>query len=107
MHACRALWRHPGFTGGTILVLAIGIGLTTAAFAIVDAVLLKPLPYPNADRLVTVMEASPARRQRVSLVAPARLADWGQRAHTIEAVSGSYTENVTDTSGGEPERLEG
>src|SRR4029078_2327641 len=70
------------------------------------AVLLKPLPYPAADRLVSVMEASPTARQRISLVAPARLVDWNRATTAFDGISGSYSENVTDTSGAEPERLE-
>ena len=81
--------------------------MTAAAFAVVDAVLLKPLPYPSAGQLVTVMEASPASSQRVSLVAPARMIDWNRSSSTFEVISGSYSESVTDTSGSEPERLEG
>ena len=105
--ALRALIRRPAFSLTTVLTLAFGIAITAAAFAIVDAVLLKPLPYPDADRLVTVMEASPAARQRVSLVAPARLVDWNRASKAFLVISGSYSENVTDTSGSEPERLEG
>ncbi len=71
----------------------------------VDAVLLKPLPFPHADRLVSVMEASPAKNQKESLIAPARLADWGRRNRTFEGIAGSYSDSLTDTSGSEPERL--
>ena len=76
-------------------------------FSIVDRVLVRPLPFPDADQLVSVYEASPSRRERTSLVAPARLADWNRLNQTFEAISGSYSESVTDTSGAEPERLEG
>jgi predicted permease len=53
------------------------------------------------------MEASPGRRERTSLIAPARVADWARMSRTFAAISGSYAENVTDASGAEPERLEG
>ncbi len=105
--ALRSLIRRPAFSIATVLTLAFGIAITAAAFAVVDAVLLKPLPYPSADRLVTVMEASPAARQRVSLVAPAHLIDWNRSTSAFEVISGSYAESVTDTSGAEPERLAG
>jgi predicted permease len=105
--ALRSLVRRPAFSAATILTLAFGIAITAAAFAVLDAVLLKPLPYPSADRLVSVMEASPAARQQVSLVAPARLIDWNGSTLAFDVISGSYAENVTDTSGAEPERLEG
>jgi putative ABC transport system permease protein len=105
--ACRSLARRPSFTITAVLTLAFGVSTTTAMFSVVDAVLLKPLPFPNADRLVTVMESNPARTQSISLVAPGRLLDWDHANRTFEALSGSYAENVTDTSDVEPQRLQG
>src|SRR5262249_20331823 len=78
-----------------------------ALFSIVDGVLLRPLPFPDGDQLVSVYEASPSRQDRTSLVAPVRLDDWTRLSRTFEGFSASYAENVTDTSGVEPERLEG
>ena len=105
--AVRALVRRPVFTLAVVLTMTAGIGVTTALFSIVDRVLLRPLPFPDGDQLVSVYEASPSRRERLSLVAPARLADWNRLNRTFDAISGSYSESVTDTSGAEPERLEG
>jgi predicted permease len=105
--AWRALVRRRTFTLTTVLTLAVGIGLTTATYSIVNGVLLRSLPFPDAVQLVAVSEASPGRRERASLVAPARLIDWDRRNRTFAALSGSYAESVTDTSGAEPERLEG
>lgn len=105
-HAWRSLRRRPAFLATATLTLALGVGTTTAVFSLVDTVLVKPLPYPDADRLVTVYESSPAARERTSLVAPGRLEDWQQRTRAFVAISGSYGESVTDTSGADPERLE-
>src|SRR5690242_20267313 len=105
--AARSLLRRPGFTAAAILTLALGIGATTALFSVVDTVLLKPLPFPDAGQLVFVLETNTAKQQNASLAAPARLADWSRDSRTFEAISGSYAENVTDTSGAEPERLAG
>lgn len=105
--AARALLRRPTFTSTVILTLALGIGITTAAFTLVDGVLLRSLPFPDAGQLVTVFEANPSQKARVSLIAPVRLDDWNRLDHAFVALSGSYTENVTDTSGQEPERLAG
>ena len=105
--AVRALRRRPAFAAAAILTLAFGIACTTTLFSVVDTVLLKALPYPGADRLVAVWEASPASHQRTSLIAPARLDDWRRMNRTFDALSGSYSENVTDTSPAEPERLSG
>ncbi len=105
--AWRALRRRPVFTSAAFLTMAAGIAVTTAAFSIVDRVLIRPLPFPDGNQLVSVYEASPSSKQRTSLVAPARLVDWNRLNRTFDAISGSYSENVTDTSGAEPERLQG
>src|SRR5271154_5284524 len=104
---CRSLIRRPAFAAATILILALGIGATTPLFSLIDAVLWKPLPYPEPDRLVSVMEANPAKNQNTSLVAPARIEDWNRLSQSLQGISGAYSENVTDTSGSEPERLAG
>jgi len=104
--AGRSLVRRPGYALTAILMLVLGIGATTALFSVVDTVLLKPLPYPNSDRLVTLLEASPLMSKKESLIAPTRLEDWNRMNRTFESIAGLYSENVTDTSGGEPERLE-
>ena len=106
-HAWRSLRRRPAFFTAAVLTLGLGAALTTAVYSVIDAVLIRPLPYPDADRLVTVFEASPAARDRTSLVAPARLEDWNRMSRAFVALSGEYSENVTDTSGDEPERLAG
>jgi putative ABC transport system permease protein len=105
--ALRTTARRPAFAIAVALILALGIGANTAVFSMVDAVLLKPLPYPHPDRLVSVYEASAAKNQRDSLIAPVRLEDWNRMTRAFEAIAGTYAENVTDTSTPEPERLAG
>src|SRR6185369_7396167 len=68
--AWRSLSRRPAFFAASVLTLAFGAGITTAVFSLVDTVLIKPLPYPDANALVTVYEQSPSARERRSLVAP-------------------------------------
>lgn len=105
--AWRSLWRRRTFFAAAVVTLGLGGGVATAVFSLVDTVLVKDLPYPDSDRLVTVYESSPSAREKTSLVAPGRLEDWNRLNRTFVAISGSYSENVTDTSTAEPERLEG
>lgn len=105
--ALHSLLRRPAFALTAVLTLAFGIGTTTAFFSVVDAVLIRPLPYPQSGRLVAVYEASPSTNQAASLIAPVRLDEWNRASQTFVSLSGSYAESVTDTSVAEPERLEG
>ena len=68
--ALRALVRRPGYSLTAISMLVLGIGATTALFSVVNTVLLKQLPYPNAVRLVSLLEASPSKNKKDSLIAP-------------------------------------
>jgi putative ABC transport system permease protein len=105
--ACRSLTRRPTFAAAAVLTLALGTGTTTALFSLVDTVLIRSLPYPNGDRLVTVFEANSSKHEQTSLIAPVRLEDWNRLNQTFDGLSGAYSENVTDTSGPDPERLSG
>ena len=75
-HASRTLRRDLGFTMGVFTLLALGIGANVAMFSIVDAVLLEPLAYPDADRLVVVRELLPARDDRPRAVNPLHYLEW-------------------------------
>src|SRR5437588_274103 len=81
--AWRSLARRPVFVAVVVGILTLGIGMNTALFSVVDAVLLRPLPYSNPDRVVKVMEASPSKDEPVSLIAPARLAGRSDRWRAV------------------------
>ena len=85
-YALRALRRSPGFAASAILALALGIGANTAVFSVVYAVLLKPLPFEEPDRLVRLSEVDPAGvdTDRVSL---GTFVDWRARSRTLEGVA--------------------
>src|SRR5687768_12082244 len=84
--ATRTLWRQPSFAAAAILTLALGIGVNGAIFALVDAALLRPLPFQNPERLVKVWERTASSAQE--RVAPSNLADWTQRSRAFAAIGG-------------------
>jgi putative ABC transport system permease protein len=96
----RTLRAKPAFAFTVIGTLALGIGANTAVFSAIDAVLLRPLPYPNSNRLVVLHELRPKQKDPETPVAPVRLEDWNRLNHTFQAISGYYTEDTTDVTGG-------
>ncbi len=100
----RQLAKSPGFTLSAILMLGLGIGANTAVFSVVDAVLLRPLPYPGADRLVSVWEVIQPQGTRIA-VAPANYVDYVKRARGFSSVTTFETGGRNFTGHGTPERL--
>jgi putative ABC transport system permease protein len=90
-YAARVLRRAPGFTAAAVLTLALGIGANSAMFALVDATLLRPLPFPQPDRLVKMWEQSAASPR--GGVSPLNLADWNTRNQSFQVIGG-YVPNV-------------
>jgi putative ABC transport system permease protein len=90
-HAGRVLRKQPGFATAAVVTLALGIGANSAMFALVDATLLNPLPFPNPERLVKLWERTDATAR--SPVSPLNLLDWQQRSRSFEIVAG-YIPNV-------------
>ncbi len=86
-YALRTLRRSPGFAASAILALALGIGANTAVFSVVYAVLLKPLPYDQPDRLVRLYERNPAHGIERGDVSPGTFVDWRARSRTLAAVA--------------------
>ncbi|MFN2596640.1 MAG: ABC transporter permease, partial [Pyrinomonadaceae bacterium] len=101
----RLMLKRPGFTAAVVLTLALGIGANTAIFSVVNAVLLRPLPYGEPDRLLTVWETMPGNDRRY--VAPGNFADWRAQAQSFAQLA-AYADAGFNLSGdGEPERLTG
>jgi predicted permease len=107
-YGLRMLERNPGFTVVAILTLAIGIGGTTAIFSFVNAVLLRPLPYPESERLALVAPASPdGSPSNVTAVTPGDFLDWQAQSSTFERMAAFSGATFSLTGAGEPERLSG
>lgn len=87
-YAVRVLRRTPLFTATALLTLAIGIGATTAIFSVVNAVLLRDLPYPNADRVMRVFNAYEQDGLEAAAVSPEEFADIRSQSQTFEAMAG-------------------
>ncbi len=122
-YAIRLLLKSPGFSLVAILTLALGIGVNSAIFSIVDAVMLRPLPYPESDKLVSLWEQkvregpnntntsgqsiggrSSADRMTV---APANLADYQKQRDSFTGLAGTEVTGMNLTEAGSPERLWG
>ncbi len=103
--AVRFLRHSPSFSLAVILTLALGIGANSAVFSAIDAVVLRPLPYPNGDQLVEINQHDTRNRDANRFVAPVRLEDWNRINSTFSAISGYYTDDLSEISGPLPEKL--
>jgi putative ABC transport system permease protein len=99
-HAFRALFRRPAFTVVAIATLVLGIGANSAIFSIIDGVLLRPLPYHEPARLVTLNERN--SRGGSSRVSHPNFIDWRQRATSVEAMAAYACDTATVLGGREP-----
>lgn len=102
-HAARGLWRSPGFSLAVILTLALGIGLNTAVFSVVDQLLLRPLPYPDGDQLVVVEESIGLNPH--ADVSPANWLDWQRDSRTFQGFAAWLPVQFTLAGAGEPRRV--
>ena len=102
--ALRGLRKQPVLTGVAILTLALGIGVNTAMFSVINTVLLRPLPYPNPDRLVWMNESGDEVANR--MVSYPNFVDWRARNQTFEAMSTYRTWALTLTGVDQPTHLD-
>lgn len=107
--AVRSVIRRPGFAIVAILTLALGIGGNAAIFSVIDAVLLRPLPYPEADRLMMVWEFSAEIQQRFGLdrlpSSPADYTDFRTRNRSFSSLASMRADRVNLTGAGDPVRV--
>ncbi len=104
--AWRSLRKHPGFACVALLTLAIGIGSATAIFSVLNAVVLRPLPYKDPDRLVIIRDSFVPKLPEFS-VAPGRFLEWQARTRAFDGVACSENVTLNLTGSGDPERLRG
>ena len=104
-YALRVLAKQPAFTLIAVLTLALGIGANTAIFSVINAVLLRPLPYPNADRIMVVNEST-GPGQDFSVALPDYF-DWQKEATSFEHLACTHKEsrNLSGVPGRDPERV--
>ncbi|HEX8139230.1 MAG TPA: ABC transporter permease [Pyrinomonadaceae bacterium] len=100
----RMLRKHPGFTLVAILTLALGIGANTAIFSVVNSVLLRPLQYPNAARIVAIQELN-EKGSRVQ-VTPANFLDWRAQSTVFEHLAAIFARTANLSTGEDAERID-
>src|ERR1022692_1911799 len=102
----RLLWRSRGFTVAAVLALALGIGATTAIFSVLDRVVLRPLPYPEAERLTMVWEVNDAQGLAHEPISPVNFIDYRGLSHVFEDAAAWWYPQLTLTeTGREPLRV--
>jgi putative ABC transport system permease protein len=104
-YGLRSLTREPGFTLVVVLTLALGIGANVTIFTAIDAVLLRPLPYPEQGRLVELTQRDVRQGPQRDAVAPANFLDWRERSSDVLALAAAepYSRTLTTSEG--PERI--
>src|SRR5512145_1096343 len=104
-YGIRGLLKRPGFTFVVVITLALGIGANAAVFSVINAVLLRPLPYRDVDRVVTLWQ----NNQKVGVprydVSPANFVDWSEQSKAFEAIAGIEPFGFSLIGDGEPERF--
>ncbi len=103
----RSLRRTPAFAATVVVVAALGVGATTAAFSIVDHVLIRPLPFPEADRIVQLWQNQTGRGYTRVELSPANYRDWKRLSTSFEGMAALRPLSTNLVGEGDPERLEG
>lgn len=105
-YAARMLWNRPGFTAVAIITLSLGIGANTAIFSVVDAVLLRPLPFPNPEKIAFVRDDLTARQAENVGLSVDELKDLQERSGVFEQLSAVWPVDANLTGSDRPERIE-
>ncbi len=106
-YGLRMLSKRPVFTGVAVITLALGIGANTTTFSTVNAMLLRPFPFPKLDRMVTVWETAPKQGDDHLSPAPANFRDWIEQSKQIDQLSAARSWDANLTGGSVAEHVEG
>ncbi len=106
-HGIRTLFKHPGFVITITLILALGIGANSTIFSVVNAILIRPLPYEAPDRIVMIWETNQSKSVKRSIVSPADFLDWREQNHVFDHLAAFRFWYYTVTGAGDPERYQG
>jgi putative ABC transport system permease protein len=106
-YGARMLMKQPGFTLTAALMLALGIGANTAIFSLINTVLLRPLPFPQAERIMTIWAEAPADGIARQSVAPGNYSDLKTQQTVFDKIAALTRSEMNLTGDGEPEKLEG
>jgi putative ABC transport system permease protein len=102
-YGIRMLLRRPGFAAIAVLTLALGIGANTAIFSVINGVLLRPLPYKDVDRLLTIWETDRKTGKKEDGVSPANFLDWREQNQSFDQMAIVEPYSFRLTGSGEPE----
>src|ERR1043165_9215338 len=104
--ALRGLLKHPGFTAIAVIILALGIAATTAIFSVVNGVLLRPMSFPEPDRLIVINELNPPQGPEPFELSYLNWLDLRQQSKSFEDIAGlAFSSNIVKTQG-EPTRVQ-
>jgi putative ABC transport system permease protein len=103
-YGARVLAKHKGFTAVAVLTLALGIGANTAIFSVVNELLLRPLPFPEAERVVMLWEVTPEGRHQ-NTTSRANFGGWRDQSKTFEGMAAFSDQRLNLTGEGEPEEV--
>src|SRR5882762_9087288 len=106
-YGVRMLVHKPGVTVLAVIALALGIGASAAIFSVVNTVLLRPLPYANANRLVMIWEQNRPRSRDRNVISAANFLDWREQNQVFQDMSAFYSSPYNLTGLGDPEEVTG
>lgn len=104
-YAVRMLVKHPGFTAVAALTLALGVGANTAIFSAVESILLRPLPYGHADRVVVLWEDNRMGDRPHNVLSPANFSAWQEQARSFDQMAAFMDQRYNLTGVGDPEEI--